>query len=217
MVQKEKQPPAQNGFLSGMFNTDVITDEHVFTDDHAHRLGFTLIEILVAIALIAIMATIVIPNIRPRAARDERKQFISKFNTLLQLAQHDALMTGKTQKIFIDLEKKVIQLQTETGKVDAQNEPIFEPPRGSYFNTTFSWPKNLDVKNFYIEGYDELERWGGRSAGKVWFFIVPSGLTQTVIINVLDTNDKKAGQPRPIGLVLNPFSAQFKEYDSFQK
>jgi hypothetical protein len=38
-----------------------------------------------------------------------------------------------------------------------------------------------------------------------------------VIINFLDTKDTKDDAPRRVGLVLNPFTAQFKIYDAFQK
>ncbi len=81
----------------------------------------------------------------------------------------------------------------------------------------FAWPKNLEIKNFYVEGSDEMERIAGRPDGKIWFFVVPSGLAQNVIINFIDTLDRVNNKPRTIGLVLNPFSAQFKVYDTFQK
>ena len=43
-------------------------------------------------------------------------------------------------------------------------------------------------------------------------------MTQDVIINFYDTKDVLPDEsPRPVGLVLNPFSAQLKEYDTFKK
>ncbi len=47
---------------------------------------------------------------------------------------------------------------------------------------------------------------------------MPDGLTQTVTMNFLDTKQlNAAGKPRQFGLVLNPFNAQFKVYDGFQR
>jgi len=47
---------------------------------------------------------------------------------------------------------------------------------------------------------------------------MPDGLSQDVIINFIDSQDPLPdGKMRQIGLVLNPFTVQFKEYDSFQK
>ena len=57
----------------------------------------------------------------------------------------------------------------------------------------------------------------GRQTTELWFFIVPEGLAQDVVINLLDMRDKDRGKAKQVGLVLNPFAAQFKSYDSFQK
>jgi hypothetical protein len=62
-----------------------------------------------------------------------------------------------------------------------------------------------------------MERFEGRGTENIWFFVAASGLAQPVTINLVDDNDRSAGRARSIGLVLNPFSAQFKEYDTFQK
>ena len=52
----------------------------------------------------------------------------------------------------------------------------------------------------------------------VWFFIIPDGLTQEVTINFVDYDDMLPnGDARQFGLVLNPFSAQFKLYDTFKQ
>jgi type II secretion system protein H len=181
--------------------------------------GFSLIEIMVAIVLVGIMAAVIVPNLRPRKAKYEREEFIAKLNALTNLGKHNALMRNKTHRILVDLDKKYIELQAETDKKDEKGEPAFEKAKtGGYINTTFAWPKQMEVKNFYVEGFDEMEQVGGRSTKQVWFFIIPSGLAQTVTINMFDTKDKiGGGKPRPVSLVLNPFSAQFKVYDTFQK
>ena len=47
---------------------------------------------------------------------------------------------------------------------------------------------------------------------------MPDGMAQDVIINLVDTKDFLPDESaRPVGLVLNPFSVQLKEYDTFQK
>jgi hypothetical protein len=42
-------------------------------------------------------------------------------------------------------------------------------------------------------------------------------MAQNVVINFLDTQDLRDDQPRQVALVLNPFTALFKTYDTFQK
>ena len=64
---------------------------------------------------------------------------------------------------------------------------------------------------------DMMAKYARSKSGSVWFYIIPEGMTQDVVLNFIDTNDAYDGHPRQVGLVLNPFTAQFKEYDEFQK
>ena len=63
-----------------------------------------------------------------------------------------------------------------------------------------------------------MKRFVGRDTGETWFYVVPDGMTQRVTINMTDGNDiDSGGRPAKIGLVLNPFNAQFAAYDTFKK
>lgn len=172
---------------------------------------------MVAIALIAIMATVVIPNLRPRKPAAERKEFIGKLNALMRVAWYNTLITTKSHRLFFDMGKNIVRLEHETDKKDETGQPAYAAAKNGYMATTIPWPKHLEIKNFYIEGFDEMSRSQDRARATIWFFIVPSGVAQNVIINFLDTQDKVAGKSQQFGLVLNPFTAQFKEYDTFQK
>ena len=52
--------------------------------------GFTLVEILVAMAIIALVATIVIPNVWKSSAAHGRQQFVRNLNALCALAWQQA-------------------------------------------------------------------------------------------------------------------------------
>lgn len=170
--------------------------------------GFTLLEILVAIALIGVVATIVIPNLGSRRPMQERKQFIARLNALGSFARDSAMITRKIHKIVFSFKDRRVSL--EVG-------PDFTPPKNAYISTSFSLPSQLRIRNFVIEGTDEMEQLGGRQTGELWFFVVPEGLAQQVTINMIDRDDLlSSGKARPIGLVLNPFSVHFDEYDAFQ-
>jgi len=181
-----------------------------------HSKGFTLLELLIVIAIMGFMAVIVIPNFMRRAPGYERQDTMAKLNALANLAWQNALIENKIHKIKFDFNAEKVSLEIETGEYK-KGEPIFKPLERTYLNTEFSWPEHLEVKNFFIEKRDAMKEFmtGARA---VWFFIMPEGLTQDVIINVIDTKDLLPdGKPRTIGLVLNPFNAQFKEYDTFQR
>ncbi len=180
--------------------------------------GFTLVEILVAMAIIALVATVVVPNLKRPATAQGRQQFVRNLNALCAFAWQNSLVTGKVHKIDFDFQRSQVAAQIATDRKDDKGEAVYMPLKGAYLKSSFAIPKNLEFKNFVVEGFDEMSRFvGGRTTG-VYFFIRPGSFPQTVTINLVDTKDVLGrNKPRPMGLVLNPFTAQFKEYDTFQK
>ena len=78
-----------------------------------------------------------------------------------------------------------------------------------------TWPDSIIIKQLLIEGFDEMKRFTGGKTETVWFYIVPDGMVQAVTINFLDKEQMIDGKPKPVGLVLNPFTAEFKVYHAF--
>lgn len=183
--------------------------------------GFTLIEILIAFAIIGILMSIVVPSFKQLLPRREREAFISTLSALARSAWQRALIERKVHKVSFNLKKNLFWVEMATGNTK-EGQPEFVPVKGTYAKTSVVVPKNIEIKNFIIEGFDEMGKRGG-GGGKLsefesWFYIMPDGLSQAVTINFIDTKQKNAvGKPRQFGLVLNPFNAQFKTYESFQK
>jgi prepilin-type N-terminal cleavage/methylation domain-containing protein len=185
-----------------------------------YKQGFTLIEILVAIILIGILATFLIPNLASRVPSYERRSFIEQLNSLTQFAWQQAITKRAVFKVSIDTVKRTIIVEGATGAKDQKGEQKFVPIKSAYIRTQASWPEQLQIKQIYIEKDEQLSRHvssGKKSSLEAWFFVMPDGITQPVVINFVDTKTLIAGKPKEVGLVLNPFTAQFKEYDIFQK
>lgn len=180
--------------------------------------GFTLLEIIIAVAIVALMTVVTVPSLWRRSPEHERKQAIAQLNSFTYHAWHQAMTTGKVHKVLFNFAQKRVELYRETDKKESNGEPIFEPASRLYIAQSFLWPASLSIKQFIVEGADMMEKFAGRASETAWFFVIPDGLAQAVTINFVDTKDILfTKKPRSFGLVLNPFSAQFSVYDEFQK
>lgn len=182
-----------------------------------NRFGFTLLELLITIAIIGLLSAIIVPNIQRTTPRYEREAFVARFNTLMQYGWQQSLVTHNIQRITVDMAKQIITLATATGEKDTAGELIFKPIVDAVEDTEIAIPDQIQIKQFFIEGFDMMTKFARSKTATVWFYLVPEGMAQNVVINFLDMHDTRDDQPRPMALVLNPFTAQFKTYDTFQK
>jgi prepilin-type N-terminal cleavage/methylation domain-containing protein len=179
--------------------------------------GFTLIEIMVAVAIIALIAAVVAPRFDRGQPLRRRQAFVAELNTLMGLGWQQALMKNSIHRVTLDFDKKLFSLQ-EDEHAGLGGAKEFKEVKTAYVTSTVDVPEAYEIKQFFIEGHDEMQRFAGRGLKSAHFFIVPEGLAQSVVINVLDKNDfDEQGKALRFGIVLNPFSGQWTYYDSFQK
>lgn len=179
--------------------------------------GFSLLELMIVIAIIGVLGTIIMPNIQRTTPRYEREVFIARFNSLVQYGWQQSLLTHKMHRITVDVGKKLITLTTDSGERDRSGEIVFKPIENAVDDTECALPENIVIKQFFIEGFDMMTKFARSKTASVWFYIVPEGMVQNVVINFVDTKDLQDDQLRQVALVLNPFTALFKTYDAFQK
>ena len=178
--------------------------------------GFTLIEILIAIAIIGMMIATVIPYMQQMRTGYERKQFIARINSLSQVAWQQAVITGSVHRIMFNMKERIAFVERDVTKSVLTKKLDFEPIKVGE-GSSMSWPRSIEIKQFIVGGYDEMRRFAGKRTETVWFYIIPDGMTQAVTINGVDRSELIEGRPKQFGLVMNPFFGQFKVYDAFQK
>ena len=181
----------------------------------AKKPGFTLIELVIVLLILGLLAGVGIPALQNRLPGFKRNEFIARFNAMLNFAWQQALADQKTHQLLLDLNKHSIRIEAETEQKGRDGKPIFKPITATYFDTEYQWPDNIQFKQFFVDGTDMMR---GIKAEEMWFYVVPDGLVQAVIINLIDTSDEDArGEPLQFSLVVNPFTAQVTAHDTFQK
>ena len=141
---------------------------------------------------------------------------MTRLNALVKTAALQALTTRAMHEIEFNFASRSVQVKKSTGAFDDKGLLVTVPVRPQQVHTFFMWPTSIEIKNFFIEGTDEMARYT-KGTGAAFFYIMPEGLAQQVTINFIDKKDTVDGKVRRVGLVLNPFTMQFSEYDEFQR
>lgn len=184
-----------------------------------YKSGFGLIEVVIAIALVAIVLAVALPNIGGRRTVQERNGFVTHLNAVLSEVWLRGLQQGKIHKINFDLEKRMISVSQETDKLDADKKIIFTPVQLYFSSQKYVWPESFDIQQLYVERNDEMASGGiSRKTENVWFYMMPDGMCQEVIMNIVDNPQGVPEKDAPhLSVVINPFTAQCVTYDTFQK
>jgi prepilin-type N-terminal cleavage/methylation domain-containing protein len=91
------------------------------------RAAFTLIEILAVVAILALTAAVVLPNLGmlgQRALRDQAQELAAQ----IELARQRAIMTGTPHRLQIDLDQATFRLEWFTTEAAAFGEAPPPPP-----------------------------------------------------------------------------------------
>lgn len=192
-----------NGSVCGMKNNDCN--------------GFGLIEFLLVLMLFSLVVTIISPAFLRMFPYYERQQFVSRFNGLVQSAWNQTLATNSVHRIYVDIAKKRIVVQILDSKTIDEKEPTFLPVKQGFAAHGITIPNQLDIKQFFVNGFDEMSRFASRKTAQVWFFIDTKGIVQPVVINIIDNKDLFQQQPRQFSLIINPFQATVTMQDDFAK
>lgn len=157
--------------------------------------GFTLIEILIALMILGIVIAVAVP--RFSAGPTAAKKLTIELNKLMQSARYRALEQQQIMKITLD------------AKADPKKMTLAGPD--NKILQTILWPGFIEIADFYFD------KKRGQGTEQMWYFVGPDGIAQEVIFNVIDTQERAVNtQAGNYGLVLNPFTCQFKLYDTFQ-
>lgn len=179
-----------------------------------NKLGFSLLEIMIAIAIIGLVMAVGVPNYRARLVRLERDTFFANLKGIIEFARQRAMVSNKISKVTFDIANHTAWIELQTQQKDIKGEPLFERIKSGPARASITWNERFVFRSFVIEGVDELARYGaGKTTEEVWFFIVPDGIVQEVMFTVADTRDMIRKKAHQFVCTINPFSGALKVED----
>lgn len=205
MALKEKDLQKKAELMRGIYTNSSMNGKK-------NRAGFSLLELLIVVAIMGLLTVAFLPLLTNLQTGHARKQFVSRINQLVQFGWQQAVITRKVHRIVFDIKNRKASLEVEAAK-STKAKPVFESLKQVYLPTTITWSDSIIIKQFFIEGFDEMKRFGRTET--LWFYLIPDGMVQAVTINFVDKEQIVDNKPKPVGLVLNPFTAQFRVYNAF--
>lgn len=163
--------------------------------------AFSILELVVAIAVVGILLTVAIPQFIGRSAAAERQRFVEELNLMLNTAYINAIDTNTSHRIIYDFKNSLFSVEQESKSGD------YKPLGSELSHATCEVPVGYVFEQFIINNKDEMAT--GAERATAWFFISEHGVPQEVRMTlVLDEGKRK------MWLVLNPFLVQFIAYDT---
>ncbi len=183
----------------------------------AYPSGFGFLELIIVLAIMGILSTMVAPALLSLRSGNERREFVSSLQLLTRRAWQEALTNHQLYRIRFDLEHHKVIAERATGQKERSGEEVWLALSDTYVPSTFEWSSGQEIKDFFIDGVDNIHV-RGTNIHEVYFFIFPDGTAQRIIINIFDSSEHtESAAGSRFSLVLNPLTVRFTEFPTFQK
>ena len=147
------------------------------------REAFTLIEIMVVVAIIGLMAAMGIPSMLQMLQKDGMRKAVSDVKDVLNTARSQAILQGRTKAVvFHPHDKKLEVADAAASEEDGKTESTEAARTQSGALTSTTLPDNVDIAMLDINLMD----FSGSDISRVRFF--PNGTCDELTL-VLHAND----------------------------
>ena len=177
--------------------------------------GFSLLELMIVLALIGLLGAFVVPNLFRTKQGAERKEFSTSFETLLKDAVLRSIVEKKDHQIYIDIAHELIQTRVyDKSSIETNKHKQFTRVEDEQYVTEIKFSNQFKFQNFFINGIEELV--SGTAALDILFYVMPDGTSQAIIANIVDQDEDGINPDVNFSFVINPFYARMSVYETFQ-
>ncbi|MFA5307221.1 MAG: type II secretion system protein [Candidatus Babeliales bacterium] len=170
--------------------------------------AFTLLEMMVVIALVAVIAVFTAPRLFRRAPAVEWKNITEDLNNLVLFARHNALEQRKPYRLVFR-QGQAHDTVTVEASVDDPDKPgriKYEQASPDYMATTYKFADAVKLRAVYHGKIEML----AEQRGVAYCAVTADGLVQDVVVHLVRTLD---GVESSGTLKMNPFFGTFDFFD----
>ena len=156
--------------------------------------GFTLIELIVVIALLSIMLAFALPRFEGSMLTNNNKKVIRWFINQVQILKQNSL---KNRKIY------TLNISPDAGKMWISDESMTEEALEAASQNGFSMPDNITITGVLYPDGKKI------SFGNAEIRFYKTGYSDKVIIHIEDDDNN------PTSLLIEPFLPNIKVYEEY--
>lgn len=176
--------------------------------------AFSLIEILVVVAIMAIIATTTFPRMLKQGSDTKFPHVLGELNNLAFYARQEAILQRKVFRLSFQVNTQtpdVIVIESEEKDKEKPGKTIFKPYEGLGFQAKYELPKEIKINAVYQQGKEQLELNKGKVA---YCYIIPDGIMEDLLVRMTRTFDK---DEEKASFKIRPFLGNFEFFESWIK
>lgn len=151
--------------------------------------GFTLIEMMVVLALIGLLISMVAPRLSRRSPSSEWRTIAEEFNNFVQFARQESIAEQVLFRLNLSRGKNKtpdVVLIEHLVKTDDAGKQEFAQMSSPYMKTRYEFADNVHIRAVYL-GKQEIFI----ENGQAFCYVAPEGLVQDVYIQLTRTEEGK--------------------------
>jgi len=175
--------------------------------------AFTLIEVMITVAIIGIIAAIGFPRLVRREPRTEWRHVTDEINNLVYFARQESISSKKIYRLAFNAPPKAahtVVVERMEDNPEKPGEKHYVPTKSDYFEGMYTFPETIKIHAAYKGRVEQLEA----NKNKAHCYVIPDGLVEDFLVHLIRIQE---GKESKISLKVLPFFGTFERHDGYLK